>query len=348
MSQLHVHVIYEHNEDLKPFGVAYIRDILPLSHPVNASALQVSYSTDYASADVIIVERAWKPGLDIRQAESLVRQVRASGARMVYTIDDNLLDLENIPLAARLAVRYFCRYADGILVSTDYLKARLERLNPHISVLPNALDERLFTDDGQRLSPGRNASRRAMIGFMGTFTHDMDLMMILQPLRAVMRRHLDTVQLQIVGGVANPAVLRAFQGLPVQVLRPEVNNIAYPNFVPWMRQNLLWDIGIAPLEDTAFTRSKSDIKFLDYSALAIPGIYSRVSSYENTLHHLENGCLVENTPAAWDEALEMLLSDANLRARLAHSAQEYTFSHRTLEHCAHLWRDALLSIVESK
>jgi len=347
----HIHIIYEHGDDLKPFGVSYIRDILPLTHPNNTNAFQVTQGRDFSPADIIIVERAWKPGLTLQQAEELVQQIRYSSSeknkptpRLIYTIDDNLLDLDAVPLPTRHAVRYFCRYADGILVSTEFLRQRLQRLNPHIFVLPNTLDERLFAGDGRQLPVERQSAEQLTIGFMGTFTHDADLMLVLQALRTVLRRHLDAVRLQLVGGISNPGLLRLFQGLSVQVLNPSPADAPYPNFIPWMKQNLCWDIGIAPLEDTAFNRSKSDIKFLDYSALGIPGIYSNVPSYSSTVRHLETGWLAENTPAAWVEALETLLSNSIRRADLARNAQDYVFSQRTLQYRAHVWREAIQSI----
>ena len=353
MKRLHVHIIFEHGVDRKPFGVAYIRDILPLTHPVNSEAFEVTQGTDYALSDVVIIERTWKPGITLQQAETLVDQVHTDRARLVYTIDDNLLDLEDMPLPARMAVLYFCRAADGILVSTQALKERLSGLSRNIFIIPNMLDERLFIHP---LSASADALPRPIdtisgeplrIGFMGTFTHDVDLMSILQALRTILRKYTPDVEMQLLGGIANPVLAKAFQGLPFQVLRLQPDDIAYPNFIPWMRRNLRWDLGLAPLENTRFNLCKSDIKFLDYSALGIPGIYSRVPSYEATVQHLETGWLAENIPAAWAEAIEALLSDVELRTRLAHNAQEVIISRRTLQDNAHLWREAIQNIASS-
>ena len=345
MKKLHLHIIYEHGSDLKPFGVAFIRDILPFSHPANAEILHVSYSTDYAPADVVIAERMWKPGVTVEQVYQLVEKARQDHAILIYSIDDNLLDLPGISTEARMVVRYFCREADAILVSTDYLRQRLEHLNQKIFILPNALDERLFTENGTWLQPGRNSSKTQVIGFMGTLTHDADLLMALQSLRGILRKHIGRLEIQLIGAISNHSVISAFQGLPVRLLPIEPHDVAYPNFVPWMRKNLNWDIGIAPLENNRFTQGKSDIKFLDYSALGIPGIYSHVPCYEHTVQHLHNGCLVENSPAAWSETLALLLKDKNLRLRLAAAAQEYVIYNRTLQHCAQRWREAILSVV---
>jgi processive 1,2-diacylglycerol beta-glucosyltransferase len=346
---LHIHIIFEHGVDLKPFGVAYIRDILPLTHPTNSEAFQVTQATGYSSsADVFIVERTWKPDITLEEAEKLVSQIRKDGARLVYSIDDNLIDLETIPLRARAVVYYLCRIADGILVSTEYLKERLHLFNPHIYVLPNTLDERLFTENLKQLPAGKTNNARKTIGFMGTFTHDADLMMVLQALRKTLRKQIDSVQFQLVGGFSSQTIIHSFQGLPLQVMGPNPIDMAYPNFIPWMMKNLSWDVAIAPLENTMFNRCKSDIKFLDYSALGFPGIYSRVPAYEGTVRHLETGYLVENTPSAWAEALDELLSNNDLRTQLALNAQEYVFSSRTLLQGAIRWREAIFSIIQNK
>lgn len=346
MSKLTVHIIFEHGSDLKPYGVAYIRDILPLTYPANQDFFQVTHSTDYQAADIVIIERTWKPGVTLSMAEALVAQARSDQTCLVYSIDDNLLDLETIPLQERMVARYFCRAADGVIVSTEMLKERLCRLNSNILVVPNALDERLFGGDNQQPPREKADPGRKTIGFMGTFTHDTDLMMVLQPLHEVFRKHAGQLELQLVGGIGNPAVLRTLQNLSPQVLKVPVYDVAYPNFVPWMKHNIAWDLAIAPLDDTYFNRFKSDIKFLDYSALGIPGIYSKVPIYADTIRHLETGYLADNTPEEWSKGLEMLLADGVLRQRLASGAQEYVFSSRTLQFSATNWRNALFSIFD--
>jgi len=311
-----------------------------------ADAFQVTLGTEYARADVLVVGRTWRPGITLELAERLVDQARRDKVCLIYSIDDNLLDLRSVPDDVRMIVRHFCREADGILVSTGFLKERLGQINRRICVVPNAIDERLFKSNGDRLTPRKVVGDRKIIGYMGTYTHDADLMMVLQALRTILRKFLGSIELQLVGGLSNSTFINALQGLPVKVLHVPVEDVEYPRFVSWMKNNLHWHLAIAPLEDTYFSRSKSDIKFLDYSALGISGIYSRVPAYEETVRHLETGYLVENTPTAWIEALERILVDDLLREELAKVAQEYVFSTRTLEYCSATWQDAILSIVK--
>jgi len=89
-----------------------------------------------------------------------------------------------------------------------------------------------------------------------------------------------------------------------------------------------WDIGIAPLVDTAFTRCKSHIKWLEYSMYQIPTIASRVYPYfmelegRKTIVDGETGLLCRNAKE-WEEKLERLILDEDLRKKLGKQAYQY-------------------------
>ncbi len=346
---LKVHVLYEHSSTIKPHGSSYIRILLPLTYSTNTKYFSVTKGTSYASADIVIVERTWKPHITLSAAQELVAKVRKDCGCLVYTIDDNLLDIKSqlifnnsLTHQQLMVVRYFAREADGIIVSTDYLKERFRHLNKKIFVVPNALDERLLV--AGKIERNTSDRKRRVIGYMGTHTHDADLMMIVQALRKIIRKNTDHLELQLIGCIADSSVIDSFKGLPIKVLDVG-NNGDYQNFMRWMSQTVEWDLAIAPLESNSFTRCKSDIKFLDYSALGIAGIYSDVASYNNTVCHLETGYLAANNVEAWVEAFECLLGNDPLRTQIATYAREYVLSNRTLKYCAQNWQQAIFSIV---
>jgi len=182
---------------------------------------------------------------------------------------------------------------------------------------------------------------------MGTFTHDDDLMMVLPALRSLYRNHGDEVEFQIVGGMGCKDTWEALSELPVRVVSPQPAESAYPLFMLWFTSRLRWDVAISPLLDTPFNRCKSDIKFLDYSAIGAAGIYSRVPAYESSVHHMETGLLVDNDVKAWVQALETLLSDDNLRLELAKNAMKHLFAQRTLGCRAQDWLTALDRLLDN-
>jgi glycosyltransferase involved in cell wall biosynthesis len=105
---------------------------------------------------------------------------------------------------------------------------------------------------------------------------------------------------------------------------------SYPGFVNWITHLPSWDIGIAPLADTAFNRSKSAIKTLDYAALGLAVLASDVPAYRGSLADGIGGRLVANTEAAWFRALHDLIDNTVSRRQLAEGARTVFTAQHTL------------------
>jgi glycosyltransferase involved in cell wall biosynthesis len=105
-----------------------------------------------------------------------------------------------------------------------------------------------------------------------------------------------------------------------------------------------WDIGLSPLIETPFTRCKSAIKWLDYSACAMAGLYSRTPPYRDEVTQGETGWLVENTVEAWVEGLTRLLQQPGLRQHIRTQAWQQVKDTRMFAHIAPHWVAALSTI----
>jgi glycosyltransferase involved in cell wall biosynthesis len=352
LARRRVHVLHGFYGAEIPYSCTYIRLLCPFSHPALAERIELTHGTAEAmpDCDLLVVERhvLWPYE---RQLDGFVRvlsRCRQRGVPVVYELDDNLLDLhrdepwEPYPGdSLRGVAAFLARQADGMIVSTPALAERVARLRSGVLVVPNALDERLF---GSVPDPFVSRSSTVTIGYMGTLTHEADLRIVLAPLRALLRRQAGRVRLELVGGGAEERIASLFEGLPFR-MRNLGSEHPYPRFVSWMRQHLRWDVAIAPLEDDVFTRGKSDLKYLDYGALGIPGVFSDVRPYRDTVRHRETGLLAANEPEAWAEALEEIVSDGALRARLAEAAKAEVHGSRTLKTNATRWSDAIEAIV---
>lgn len=349
MTALRLTVLAEIGDGDRPHASPYVRLIRPLSHPALAGELDLRFAVDYHGepVDAVVVDRLWGPWVTRPSAADLLRRIRAAGARLIFTLDDNLLDRRqdggHWPTDADIAIlEQLATEADGILVSTEPLAERMAPYNARIAIVPNALDERLVVGGRlPRLGSAFDTEPPVVIGWMGTRTHDADLAAIAPALHEVARRHGSRVRFECVGVLAQAESRDLLDGLNVHYVTPRPQELEYPLFMLWFTSRIRWDIGLAALADTPFTRGKSDLKSLDYAAIGAAGVYSDVPAYRAGVVHGETGWLAANHPAAWVAALDQLVTDAALRERLATAAARELYAHRTLARRAGDWLAAL-------
>jgi glycosyltransferase involved in cell wall biosynthesis len=108
-----------------------------------------------------------------------------------------------------------------------------------------------------------------------------------------------------------------------------------------MLKNLRWHIGIAPLKDNELNESKSDIKFLDYSAIGAASVCSNLAAYQDTVAQNDTGLLVDDDPGDWVDAIEGLICDPRIRLDIQKASREYLIKYRTLRVNARKWLQAV-------
>ena len=104
---------------------------------------------------------------------------------------------------------------------------------------------------------------------------------------------------------------------------------AYVRFVKRMF-SLNLDIALAPLEDNEFNRCKSNIKWLEYSSCAVPGIYSDLPPYAKDIQSGKDGFLVGSSKKEWVQALEFLICNKKERIKIGYMAQQRVMEEFTL------------------
>lgn len=96
--------------------------------------------------------------------------------------------------------------------------------------------------------------------------------------------------------------------------------------IPWSEPTEVasiasFDIGIMPLLDGAFERGKCGYKLIQYMACGLPVVASPVGVNRQIVEHGVNGFLAE-TLEQWEQALQTLLADANLRQRMGQAGRQ--------------------------
>lgn len=198
------------------------------------------------------------------------------------------------------------KQSDAVIVSTPYLKNQYEAMNEHIYVIPNSIDfkewdsARIRKDNGSRLR----------IGWIGGGTHKEDLEMVLPVLEKVCKGN---VWFYCIHGAP-----QSFKNKPNFYWNHKWSKIhLYPRFMASYK----FDIGIAPLIDNNFNRGKSNLRWLEYSALKVPCIASPLPDFERVIQNGHNG-YVADSHAEWAEYLSLLIADKGHREVVGQEAYD--------------------------
>ncbi len=316
------------NRSLSP--CAYIRMLLPLDHPsIGGEMAVVLADADEAlryRADVVMCQRHSAP--DVETARQIVEHCRATRARLVYDLDDDLLDIppdhaDFATLAPRAhAVSVMVQQSHAVWVSTPTLRDKLTAARRDVRVIPNGLDERLW----RAIAPPERAPFGPLrLLFMGTATHDADWRLVLPALERLHAAHGDRICVDVLGFTGRD--LPPWIG---RVTLPAPASASYPSFVHWIVNHNRWDVGVAPLLDTPFNRCKSSIKSIDYSGLGLAMLASDVGVYRGSMADGVAGFLVPETTDAWFEAFSRLARDSRQVKRLREVSRA-AFAAHTLE-----------------
>ena len=342
--RIRVHVSPEGPGLQQPGACAVLRLLDPYSSPRLADDFEVSFAQRGAAepVDILVLQRDAWASATLDDVHACVRALRLAGGKIAYDVDDNLLDpyvdpvFDSLLRRYRPVIRYLLREADRVTVSTPMLRERCMHLNPRIEVMPNFINPERFAP----IEP-RADNPMLTIGYYGTFTHERGLTSIIAPLRAAIRKIKPAPRVVFCGVGRNARMLEALEGCcRIEVLPTQANYFSFLRMMTGQR----WDIGLAPLTHGIHEDCKSDLKFLEYGALGIPGIYSRSVVY-SSVKDGETGLLAEGEE--WTDAILRVAHDADLRARIAANAREYAVRERSISAGAPILRDILLRTLNS-
>ncbi len=323
---------------------AQLRLVLPLSRN---PGIEVTWAIEFRGyntllipgvverADLVVVQRLFATPKNLH----LINAAVDLGKPLIYEADDLLL---NIPpgnphhvfaMSCRAAVLETISKAAAVTVSTEPLKAALSAFNPNVQVVPNLINEALWT----QIRPV--GAGRVVIGFTGTTTHQADLAVVEETLWKIAEKYGDLVQFNFMG-----CATESIQNLPGLVFTPF--QTAYDAFARRLQTNPM-DIALVPLEDTPFNRCKSNIKWLEYSACGIAGIYSDLAPYNSCVANGKTGVLVGNTTREWFQVIDELIQNPARRNTLGLAARQEVLSNYTLASKAHLYGDVYQRVIDN-
>lgn len=299
---------------------------------------------DLMTADVVVIQRPTEapPQEAMQRLLSIPERHRP---RVVVELDDDLFAIpEHNPAgqlldAQRERLRWAIAHADRVTVTNAHLAQQIagDSCPPEVTaqmvrVVPNYVPERFVVDR----VPELGAVGTPTITWAGSDTHRRDFDEVAVPLRKLLRERTD-FRVRIVGA---PYAARLWTSITGPDLPP--NRVTQ---VPWVEgvdryiPTLAGHIGLAPLADDLFNRSKSDLRLKELAARGMAVLASDVGPYaDSDVPRLP----VRGTPHfRWEVQLEHLLDSAGETEAHAVRALDWAKAN-TLEAHAGEWEAALL------
>lgn len=260
-----------------------------------------------------------------------------------YYIDDNFWKIDgNTPLAKYFqhksvikTLNNFVSNAQLVIAGSKYLAEYIARYNPNITHIDAAFD--FSITQGLEKRP---RTKKIKIVYSGSIYRDQDFICVIDALKKILIEYSDVVEIYFYGYV--PQQLENFNNVIF-------DRNAYP-YVDYIKMQFQagFDIGLAPLADTMSNRSKSNLKYREYSACGIAGVYTNIPPYSKCVSNFNNGLLVAQTTEAWFEAIKLLIEDAPLRKNIVEVAYADVFENYSNKTIAHQWRLLLDKIPYNK
>jgi glycosyltransferase involved in cell wall biosynthesis len=290
---------------------------------------------------------------DIEWSDLIIfcRNVEAVGARwlskvleknkpFIYDIDDNFFELSagtsvgkyhTSPERLTMLEQYI-RRANLVRVYSEAMLERSRSLNPQTQKVNGYIDWRLVT------IPPRGMDKQPVKIVYATSRVDDNLAEIFKPaLKKILEKYGEQIEVFFLG--YNPP---EFKHYPNAFFKPL--NL---NYEKYLRNFSIsgFDIGLAPLFDDVFHRSKTNLKVREFGACHIAGIYSDVDTYSASITHNKNGLLVKSTPEAWYKAMSVLIENHALRRQIQEQAYLFAQENFSQEAFTQVWYSQISEIL---
>ena len=236
--------------------------------------------------------------------KSVVNEYKRIGCRLVYFMDDDLLDpfaWKGLPWkyrwklfhSALLHKKFILNSIDELWVSTPYLANKYEHLNP-ILLAPSPLS-------GEAQTSNEDIIR---VCYHCTASHSAELDWLFPLMQQVLEVN-KNIHFELFG---DTKVAKRFRKLPRTVV---LHPLPWPQYLSYTQRQRV-DIGLAPMLPSLFNAARGPTKWFDYARMGAVGLYSDMPAYNAFVRNAVDGVLLPNNPSVW---LDTILELANNNAK---------------------------------
>lgn len=299
-------------------GCGHYRCMLPawylqlntdMYHTTCSSELMIA---DMYCYDMIVFQRHFED-----KVKPLWAAAKDSGAITVYETDDDFFNIRPSNPAFKFIhndekqnVRDFMKMADAMIVSTNFLRDQMKGYNKNIFVIPNMTE----LDHNYLAQRSYDTSKVIRILYAGGPSHADDF------------RGMDGSIVKLLDTFGDKINIY-FMGWIPEFLKTDIR----VKYIPWLPIKDYYQtlatiqphIGIVPLEHNIFNKSKSNVKWLEYTSIGAATIASNVLPFQDVITSGVNGVLVdEQRSRDWYQAIAGLINNPESIKPMADKAME--------------------------
>lgn len=218
--------------------------------------------------------------------------------KIIYDFDDAIW-ISNTSAQNKIAsklkchwkVKYICQYAYKISVGNEFLASYVRRFNINVLINPTTIKYTIPRNTTDKVNS------TITIGWTGTHST---------------MKYLDLIRIPIM------QLYKEFDICFTIISNQKPSDFFVPfTYIKWDKKSELqdlsrFDIGIMPLADDEWSKGKCGFKALQYMALGIPVVASKVGANIAIIDSNINGYLAENQ-IDWYNQLKLLIEDIDLR-----------------------------------
>ena len=237
------------------------------------------------------------------------------GVRYLVDYDDAIFhryDRHRNPLIRALLggkIAEVMTWADRVIVCNPYLEEYARRHNASTVRIPTVVPLGRYTKGLSRYR--RPEEGTFVVGWIGSGSTSPYVLPILPVIERLVRKY--------------PSLRLHLVGFDASLLTTEDRRRCKIEVIPWREDEeieriLRFDVGVMPLPDTPWSRGKCGFKLIQYMACSKPLVASPVGINCKLVEAGVNGFLALH-PQEWEESLERLIRDADLRRSMGRAGR---------------------------
>lgn len=265
----------------------------------------------------------------------IIKGLRKRGVKVIFECDDYLHGIrwmKDHEFRAWYQKKHMelyemnMRACDAMICSTPFLAEKYRRFNPQTYVCRNGIDEARY----RYTIPERDTVN---LGWSGATGHTRAAWPWLLEVVAHVLKGRENTTFVSIGQPFADSFTENYPNRSVSI--PFTGIEVYPGAMT------MFDIALAPSGNGKFFRGKSDLRWLEASALGIPVVGSPLVYTE--IEHGVTGMLAETPEEARAHVLE-LVDDPKLRRSLGAAAKKHVLEHREMRVAVGQWTDVFCDL----